>query len=32
MQDRRNMGHFVQNQNQALSFNTAKSDDFMSKS
>lgn len=31
MQDRRNMGHFVQNQNQALSFNTAKSDDLMSK-
>ena len=32
MQDKRNMGHFVQNQNHALSFNTAKSDDFMSKS
>lgn len=31
-QDRRNMGQFVQNQNQALSFNTVKSDDFMSKS
>ena len=31
-QDRRNMGQFVQNQNQALSFNTVKSDDFMQKS
>ena len=30
--DRRNMGHFVQTQNHALSFNTAKSDEQMSKS
>lgn len=31
-QDRRNMNQFVQNANQALSFNSIKSDDFMSKS